>query len=149
MAAKQALVKHGGKRANAGTPVQLEAQLTKSKELAKQVQVLNKSGLLKLAKWFDEKAVDYAIDVATGKTAWWGSNGPVEGYPNIPILKALLEMVPRFAGLPSDEGDQTLNKLMGNIRAKIANIQINVASDSGERDGQSEGYRWSPDPPGT
>ena len=103
---------HGGRRARAGRPPELKAQIAEAKSLAKQLQGAVRSGLLQLAENYDS-LIELAINqAALGDTK---------------VLLRLLEL-PAKMGFTLHDGDDDTPPAM-QIEAAFR-IKVNEAAES-------------------
>ena len=111
---------HGGRRANAGRPPELKAQLAEAKSLAKQLNGAVRSGLLQLAENYDS-LIELAINqAALGDTK---------------VLLRLLEL-PAKMGFTLHDGEEDTPPAM-QIEAAFR-IKVNEAAEAASINNDSE-----------
>lgn len=131
----KALVKKQRAR-GAGRPLTLEHQIEEARALAKQLQAATSLGLKRLAQEYPE-LMDLAIKLAKGGhevTRYDKDFTPytVTAEPNVAVLKTLLELLPKAMGEQVGEDLSPIAGILRNLRAEVANIQINVGKSVDE-----------------
>lgn len=95
----------GGKREGSGRPPVLARQLAEAKELAKQLHLDLHAGLQVLGREYPN-LMELAIDLARGST---------EREPNVRLLQALLELLPRIVGEAGADADSPIARLLKDL----------------------------------
>lgn len=118
--------------ARRGRPPSLEKQLEEARALARQLKDAVNAGLGVLAVHYPD-LMRQAVQMAQGghkvvkfDRDW--ERHEVEAEPNIVILKTLLELLPKVTGESVVDESSPIANILRNLRANVANIQVNVES---------------------
>ena len=109
----------GGARQGAGRKPELSKQLVEARSLAQRLWIGAQQGWKELANEYPA-LIALAIRVAKGEDG----DGRVIGEPNVPMLRTLLELMPRVVSEEREQEDSPIQKLLGSLKERVGDVNL-------------------------
>lgn len=109
----------GGVRKGAGRKPELSRQLVEARGLAQRLWIGAQQGWKELADEYPS-LIALAIRVAKGEDA----EGKAVGEPNVPMLRTLLELMPRVVSEEREQEDSPIQRLLGSLKERVGDINL-------------------------